>query len=125
MSPPNNLINGVAGRTDLAPRRPRAWWRLFRFLLANRPVDPVGSCARAVPPLAVLGIVAGALVRRSSPSRVAGSIASIPFRSSPRDNTYILLFTDRFSRRADVFPVTAAEFTAEGTNNILVNQYFP
>ena len=27
-----------------------------------------------------------------------------------RDNTYILLFTDRFSRRADMFPVTAAEF---------------
>ena len=43
----------------------------------------------------------------------------------PRGNTYILLFTDRFSRRADMFPVTAAEFTAEGTANILVNQYIP
>ena len=40
-----------------------------------------------------------------------------------RDNTYILLFTDRFSRRADMFPVTAAVFTAEDTANILVNQY--
>ena len=30
-----------------------------------------------------------------------------------RGNIYILLFTDRFSRRADMFPVTAAEFTAE------------
>ena len=35
------------------------------------------------------------------------------------------MFTDRFSRRADMFPVTAAEFTAEGTDNILVNQYIP
>ena len=40
-----------------------------------------------------------------------------------RDSTYILLITDRFSRRADMFPVTAAEFTAEGTANILVNKY--
>ena len=44
---------------------------------------------------------------------------------TPRGNTYILLFTDRFSSRADMFPVTAAEFTAEGTANILVNQYIP
>ena len=41
---------------------------------------------------------------------------------TPRLTIYILLFTDRFSRRADMFPVTAAEFTAEGTANILVNQ---
>ena len=32
----------------------------------------------------------------------------------------MLLFPDRFSRRANMFPVTAAEFTAEGTANILV-----
>ena len=42
---------------------------------------------------------------------------------TPRGNTYISLNTDRFSRRADIFAVTAAEFTAEGTANILVNQY--
>ena len=48
-----------------------------------------------------------------------------PLPVTPRGNTYILLFTDRFSRRADMFPVTAAEFTAEGTANILVNQYSP
>ena len=50
------------------------------------------------------------------------------FRSlpvTPRGNTYILLFTDRFSGRADMFPVTAAEFSAEGTANILVNRYIP
>ena len=36
-------------------------------------------------------------------------VASLPV--TPRGNTYILLITDRFSRRADMFPVTAAEFT--------------
>ena len=46
-----------------------------------------------------------------------------PFPVTPRGNTDILLITDRFSRRADMFPVTAAEFTAEGTANILVNKY--
>ena len=48
-----------------------------------------------------------------------------PLPVPPRDNTYILLITDRFSRRADMFAVTAADFTAEGTANILVNQYIP
>ena len=46
-----------------------------------------------------------------------------PLPVPPRGNTYILLVTDRFSRRAGMFPVSAAEFTAEGTANILVNQY--
>ena len=40
---------------------------------------------------------------------------------TPRGDTYILLFTDRFSRRADVYAVSAAEFTVEG--NILINRY--
>ena len=48
-----------------------------------------------------------------------------PLPVTPRGNTYILLFTDRSSRRADMFPVTAAEFTAEDTANILENQYIP
>ena len=48
-----------------------------------------------------------------------------PLSVTPRGNTYILLFIDRFSHQADMFPVTAAEFTAEGTANILVNQYIP
>ena len=48
-----------------------------------------------------------------------------PLPVAPRGSTYIVLFTDRFSRQADMFPVTAAEFTAEGTANILVNQYIP
>ena len=40
---------------------------------------------------------------------------------TPRGNTYILLFTHRFSRRADMYVVTAAEFTSEGTANIPVS----
>ena len=46
-----------------------------------------------------------------------------PLPVTPRGNTYILLITDRFNRRADIFPVTAAEFAAEGTANVLVNKY--
>ena len=48
-----------------------------------------------------------------------------PLPVTPQGNTYILLFTDRFSRRADMYAVTAAEFTAEGTANILINRYIP
>ena len=44
------------------------------------------------------------------------------FPVAPRGNINTLLFTDHFSRRADMFPVTASEFTAKGTTNILVNQ---
>ena len=46
-----------------------------------------------------------------------------PLPVTPRGKTYILLVTDRFSRRTDMFPVTAIEFTAEGTANIQVNLY--
>ena len=45
-----------------------------------------------------------------------------PLPVTPRGNTYILLFTDRFSHRSDMYAVTTAEFTAEGTANILINQ---
>ena len=48
-----------------------------------------------------------------------------PLPVTPRGNTYILLFTDRLSRRADMYAATAAEFTAEGTANILINRYIP
>ena len=48
-----------------------------------------------------------------------------PLPVTPRGNTYIFLFTDRFSHRADIFAVTAAEFTSEGTANILINRYVP
>ena len=46
-----------------------------------------------------------------------------PLPTTARGNSYILLFTDRFSRRADMFAVTTAEFTAEGTANILVSRF--
>ena len=48
-----------------------------------------------------------------------------PLLVTPRGNSYILLFTDRFSRRADMFPVTGVEFTGEGIANNLVNQHIP
>ena len=46
-----------------------------------------------------------------------------PFSVTPRGNTYILLFIDRFSHRADMFAVTAAGFIPEGAANILINRY--
>ncbi len=48
-----------------------------------------------------------------------------PLPTTPRGKAYILLFTDRFSRRADMYSVTATEFTAEGTADIFVNRYIP
>ena len=48
-----------------------------------------------------------------------------PLPITPRENAYILLFTDRFSCRADKFAVTTAAFTAESTANILVNRFIP
>lgn len=37
----------------------------------------------------------------------------------------MLPFPDRSRRRADMFAVTAAEFTAEGAANILINRFIP
>ena len=48
-----------------------------------------------------------------------------PLPVTPWGNSYILLFTDRFSRRTDMYAVSAAEFKAEGTADILVNEYIP
>ena len=45
-----------------------------------------------------------------------------PLPVTPRGNTYIFLFTNRSSRRADMFAVTATERTAEGTVNTLINR---
>ena len=57
---------------------------------------------------------------------IAVSVDSFgPLPVTPRGNTYILLFTDSFSRRADMYAVTAAEFTAEGTANFLINRCIP
>ena len=48
-----------------------------------------------------------------------------PLPLTPRGNVHILLFTDRFSRRADMFAVSAENFTAAGTADILLNEYIP
>ncbi|CAB1106230.1 unnamed protein product [Ectocarpus sp. CCAP 1310/34] len=57
------------------------------------------------------------------PGTVVGVDYFGPLPVTAKGNSYILLFTDRFSRRADMFAVTAAEFTARGTAHIFVNQY--
>ena len=79
--------------------------------------------------------------RKASRQTVRWPVLPIPLPNSPgvavsvdyfeplsimaRGNSYISLFTDRFSRQADMFAVTTAEFTAEGTANILVNCFIP
>lgn len=80
-------------------------------------------------------------VRRCLKYYVRWSVLLIPLPNSPgisavvnyfeplpiaaRGNSYILLFTDHFSRRADLFAVTAAEFTTERIANIPMNRYTP
>ena len=80
-------------------------------------------------------------VRKTSRQTVRWPVLPIPLPNSPgvalsvdyfgplpmtaRGNLYILFFTDRFSRRADMFAVTTAELTAEGTASILVNHFIP
>ena len=46
-----------------------------------------------------------------------------PLPLTPRGNAYILLFTDRFRHRADMFAVPAAQFMATGTADILIDKY--
>ena len=48
-----------------------------------------------------------------------------PLPLTPRGNVHILLFTERFSLRADMFAVSAANFTAAGTADILLNECIP
>ena len=50
-------------------------------------------------------------------------IGSLPVTA--QRNHYILLFTDRSSRRSNMFHVAAAEYTVEGTANSLVNLLVP
>ena len=48
-----------------------------------------------------------------------------PLPITPRGNTYILLFTDRFSCRTDMYATTDAEFTTSGAADILIDRYIP
>ena len=66
------------------------------------------------------------IISMTLPERSGIAVSVDYFGSLPvtlRGNTYIQLFTDRFSRRADMYAVTSAEFSAEGTANILINRY--
>ena len=45
-----------------------------------------------------------------------------PLSVTPKGNSYILLSTDRFNQRADMYAVYSTEFTAEGTADILVHK---
>ena len=58
-----------------------------------------------------------------------GILVSVDYFGSlpiaPRGNACILLFTDRFSRRADMYATTDADFTASGTADILVDRFIP
>ena len=47
------------------------------------------------------------------------------FLRTPGGIIYLLLFTDCASRRADMFAVTAAKLTAEGTANVFPYRYIP
>ena len=46
-----------------------------------------------------------------------------PLPITTRGNVYILLFTDRFSRRADMYATTETEFTASGAFGMLIDRY--
>ena len=48
-----------------------------------------------------------------------------PLPVTPRANTNILLVTDHLSLRGDMYAVTTAELTAEGTADIVINRYIP
>ena len=70
------LVALLRGWRELASRCPRPRWRLVRRLvLKNRRVDPLGWWVRVVISWSVLYLVIGALLRKFSPSRVAGSQA--------------------------------------------------
>ena len=53
----------------------------------------------------------------SSASTISG-----PYPSRLGGNVYILIFTDRFSHRADIFATSEAELTASGMADILVGR---
>lgn len=46
-----------------------------------------------------------------------------PLPVTPHGNPYILLFANRFNRRTNMFEVSAAKFSAEGTADVFVNRY--
>ena len=79
--------------------------------------------------------------RASSTKTVRWFIVSLPLPFGPgiamgvdsfgplpvitRENSCVLIFTDRFSHSADVYAVSVADFTAKTTADTLVNKYIP
>ena len=61
------------------------------------------------------------IISMTLPEGPDNAVSVGPLQVAPQGIPYIPLFTDRFSGRADMFVVTAAEFTSEGTANILIN----
>ena len=60
------------------------------------------------------------------PERLGVAIDYVaPLPVTPRGNTYVRFFTDHFSRRAYMHTVTADDFTAKSTANIIINRYTP
>ena len=59
------------------------------------------------------------------PGNVVGIEYFDPLPVTPRGNTYVRFFTDHFSRRAYMHTVTADDFTAKSTANIIINRYTP
>ena len=49
----------------------------------------------------------------------------VPLSLTPRGSSYILLFTDRFCCRAEMYAVAAAQFIAVGTADILIDKFIP
>ncbi|CAB1106763.1 unnamed protein product [Ectocarpus sp. CCAP 1310/34] len=102
---------------------------LLRLPLPAQDTDKTGpDCIDGVDQAGVFLIWAcGRNYHSSSTPEGPGTVVGVdffgPLPVTAKGNSYILLFTDRFSRRADMFAVTAAEFTARGTAHIFVNQY--
>ena len=61
----------------------------------------------------------------SGPGVAVGVHFVRPLPVTPWGNSYILVFTDRFSRHADTYAVSASEFATEDTADILVNHSVP
>ena len=64
-----------------------------------------------------------AVTKRPRHSRQRGLLRPPTLNASR--HAYILLFTDCFSRRTDMYATTEAQFTASGTSDILVDRYIP
>ncbi|CAB1115089.1 unnamed protein product [Ectocarpus sp. CCAP 1310/34] len=83
---------------------------------STAPAPPVSSPSAARPASPVSPSLQG-------PGTVVGVDFFGPLSMTAKGNSYIWLFTNRFSRRADMFAVSAAKLTAKGTAQIFVNQY--